>query len=251
MARCVRFHAILSVLIVLLGCILETKLNKVYGDSSPVAYQLLDQNSIDDEELSRMLSLDTQLMKDLYLISTDKAYSENDIHTMIHIVSSQSGLKLTDAVTAIVNLKLILRLRFTVLDETFETCARMDSARDSTENKTIGDYSRVNVEDKEDPVCMQDNRPTTSGKSGWVFKPIWISTHARIDVDVTNFHPVACFYDLLMYTVYRLQSRTVSVLFSLCAPSQKMYREDSRGKVFTEVRDSPPPTSLLHVKLWE
>lgn len=88
-------------------------------------FKILDQNFNevqDNELLEKLQKLDTQLKRNLFYIPTDKVVTDDQINHVIHAVSLKSNIKLADAVTAIVNVKLIKRLQFNSLTKYYASC---------------------------------------------------------------------------------------------------------------------------------
>ncbi|XP_067942543.1 tetratricopeptide repeat protein 13-like isoform X2 [Watersipora subatra] len=112
---------------------------------------------LNDFDGSSSMLLDNQLMRDMYRVSTDKVYSLSDIQRMIDTISySNHTLKLSEAVSGIVNLKLIKKLRFDVLDVFYKPCSDMDlPLKDEIVNHNEGYSIDIHVASlRNEPSCL-------------------------------------------------------------------------------------------------
>lgn len=102
--------------------------------------------------MSKQMMLDNKLMRDMYLNATKRVFTIPDIQRMITKISSATELRLTDAVRGVVNLKLIQRLQFRILDSLFIGCWTYDknAARIATSLKSDG----VRKADDLEPICL-------------------------------------------------------------------------------------------------
>lgn len=100
--------------------------------------------------------LDNRLMREMYRISTANVYTIGDIRRMISAVASKPGLKLNDAVTLIVNLKLIEKLQFRVMDSMFAGCTDLDRphASNDTLHKHISRNGWLSLDTENEPACI-------------------------------------------------------------------------------------------------
>lgn len=133
-----------------------------------------------DRDISNVVMLDNQLMKDMYLTSTDKVFTPKSIQHMIRAIASNSSLRLNEAVTTIVNLKLVQRLQFRELDSLYSACSELDSPNNSNNNDTWAHADGSDHHDNIDgeikqlvPVCMSRiyssaNSRTADGKQSCV-----------------------------------------------------------------------------------
>lgn len=97
-------------------------------------FKILDQNFNeiqDDELLKKLQKLDSHLKRNLFYIPTDQVITDEQINHVIHAVSLKSNIKLTDAVTAIVNVKLIKRLQFDSIAYYYAGCLGVVEANSS------------------------------------------------------------------------------------------------------------------------
>lgn len=175
------YRKITLILVVIIACWLSTDgIKHVALDISP--FQVMEGGILEvdsDADMSKMMMLDNQLMRDMYLVSTDKVYSLKDIQTMIYAVASRPSLKLDEAVTTIVNLKLIQRLQFDVLHSFYNGCEDLDSILTITENQSSNPDGAVNDQDDEEssddvagtvsrsqePLCLSKMKPVVQESS--------------------------------------------------------------------------------------
>ena len=115
-----------------------------------------------DPELTKMMMLDNKLMRDMYLVSTDKVFSMNEIQSMIYAVASRPNINLDDAVTTIVNLKLIRRLHFVVLHSFVAGCESLDSPSGQSPDDEAVINSSANIDEATVEELAEESSTTPS-----------------------------------------------------------------------------------------
>ena len=115
-----------------------------------------------DPELTKMMMLDNKLMRDMYLVSTDKVFSMNEIQSMIYAVASRPNINLDDAVTTIVNLKLIRRLHFVVLHSFVAGCESLDSPSGQSPDDEAVINSSANIDEATVEELAEESSNTPS-----------------------------------------------------------------------------------------
>lgn len=165
----------------IIACWLESEGSRpIISDALP--FQMIEAEIVDPDNyanLTKEMMLDNKLMRDMYLVSTDKVYTMKEIQSMIYAVASRPSINLDDAVTTIVNLKLIRRLHFTVLHSFYAGCERLELT--TSNSAETGDDGVVNNSANMDEAAAEEFADDAAPIVTVIDQPICLSRqHAAV-----------------------------------------------------------------------